>query len=147
MFNPPSLAAAQNDLQLKILQRGGALGDAQIGWPSRLPLRSDRRHVEKRLGWSQSRISNIAGRKGATSETAAEFVRLHRTSLGKSWPAGTSLLSARESTRTSACHSSIVGFPNATIITVRGRQPLDGLRPASQTTPPSPIHEGARCGK
>jgi len=42
------LAAVQNSLQLKILQRGGALGDAQIGWPSRLPLRSDRRHVEKR---------------------------------------------------------------------------------------------------
>jgi hypothetical protein len=48
MFKPPSLAAVQNSLQLKILQRGGALGDAQIGWPSRLSLRSDRRHVEKR---------------------------------------------------------------------------------------------------
>src|SRR5215475_10918503 len=44
-------------------------------------------------------------------------------------------------------HSSIVGFPNATIITVRRRQPLDGLRPASQTAPPNPIHEGPRCGK
>jgi hypothetical protein len=31
------LAAVPNSLQLKILQRGGALGDAQIGWPSRLP--------------------------------------------------------------------------------------------------------------
>jgi hypothetical protein len=37
MFKPPSFAAVQNSLQLKILQRGGALGDAQIGWPSRLP--------------------------------------------------------------------------------------------------------------
>jgi hypothetical protein len=36
MFKPLSLAAVQNSLQLKILQRGGALGDAQIGWPSRL---------------------------------------------------------------------------------------------------------------
>jgi hypothetical protein len=40
MFKPPSFAAVQNGLQLKILQRGGALGDAQIGWPSHLPLRS-----------------------------------------------------------------------------------------------------------
>jgi hypothetical protein len=61
------LAAVQNSLQLKILQRGGALGDVQIGWPSRLPLRSDRRHVEKTMGWSPSRISNFSGRKGATS--------------------------------------------------------------------------------
>jgi hypothetical protein len=48
MFKPPSFAAVQNSLQLKILQRGGALGDVQIGWPSRLPLRPDRYHVEKR---------------------------------------------------------------------------------------------------
>jgi len=48
MFKPPSFAAVQNGLQLKILQCGGALGDAPIGWPSRLPLRPDRHHVEKR---------------------------------------------------------------------------------------------------
>ena len=46
-----------------------------------------------------------------------------------------SLAQREGSTRTSACHSSIVGFPNATIITVRRRQPLDGLRPASQMAP------------
>src|SRR5262249_12278357 len=61
MFKPPSFAAVRNSLQLKILQRGGAIGDAQIGWPSRLPLRPDRHHVEKR--WSPSRTSNSAGRK------------------------------------------------------------------------------------
>jgi hypothetical protein len=64
------LAAVQNSLQLKILQRGGALGDAQIGWPSRLPLRSDRRHVEKTIGmvavadfeflWAEGRNKRLA---------------------------------------------------------------------------------------
>ena len=95
MFKPPSFAAVQNSLQLKILQRGGALGDAQIRWPSRLPcdlivamLKNDRdgRRRDFEYRWAE----------GPTSETAAEFVRLHRTSLGGSWPAGTSLLSARD---------------------------------------------------
>src|SRR5262249_50731470 len=85
--------------------------------------------------------------EGPTSETAAELIRVHRTSLGRE-PACRHVAAQRTgSTRTSACHSSIVGFPNATIITVRRRQPLDGLRPASQTAPPNPIHEGPRCGK
>src|SRR5215472_18131540 len=73
--------------------------------------------------------------EGPTSETAAEFVRLHRTSLGGKLACQYVAAQRKGSTRTSACHSSIVGFPNATIITVRRRQPLDGLRPASQMAP------------
>src|SRR5215469_9050605 len=74
------------------------------------------------------------GGGGATSETAAEFVR----SIGHYWGELACRYVAAQrkgSTRTSACHSSIVGSPNATIITVRRRQPLDGLRPASQMAP------------
>src|SRR5262249_55245131 len=78
---------------------------------------------------------------------AAEFVRLHRTSLGGKLACRYVAAHRKGSTRTSVYHSSIVGFPNATIITVRQRQPLDGLRPASQTMPPSPIHNAPRCGK
>jgi hypothetical protein len=48
MFKPPSFAAVQNSLQLKILQRGDALGDAQIRMAQPPALRSDCHHVEKR---------------------------------------------------------------------------------------------------
>src|SRR5215468_11121002 len=44
MFKPSSFTAVQNSLQLKMLQHGGALGDAHVGWPRlSMPLRSDRR--------------------------------------------------------------------------------------------------------
>src|SRR5262245_56054800 len=96
MFKPPSFAAVQNSLQLKILQRGGALGDAQIGWPSRLPcdlivamLKNDR--DGRRRGF---RIS-----LGGRAQQARPRLSLSGSighHWGGSWPAGTSLLSARD---------------------------------------------------
>jgi hypothetical protein len=74
------------------------------------------------------------GRNKRLAETAAEFVWLkigHHCRRGK-LPCWYVAAQREGSTRTSACHSSIVGSPNATIITVRRCQPLDGLRPASQ---------------
>jgi hypothetical protein len=101
MFKPPSFAAVQNSLQLKILQRGGALGDAQIGWPATYRcdlivamLKNDR--DGRRRGFRISRA------EGSTSETAAEFVRLHRTSLGGKLACRYVAAQRKGSTRTSA---------------------------------------------
>src|SRR5215472_8638737 len=46
--------------------------------------------------------------EGPTSETAAEFVRLHRTSLGGKLACRYVAAQRKGSTRTSACHSSRV---------------------------------------